>query len=65
MTEAQDGRPKGTGLGLALIYGIVKMHRGHISANSNADSAKGPTGTTFKIQIPRSNKYGKAESSYS
>lgn len=44
---------KGTGLGLALIYGIVKMHRGHVSVNSNTDPAKGMTGTTFKIQIPR------------
>ncbi|HNX23747.1 MAG TPA: [Fe-Fe] hydrogenase large subunit C-terminal domain-containing protein [Spirochaetota bacterium] len=44
---------KGTGLGLALIYGIVKMHRGHVSVNSNTDNRKGPTGTTFKIQIPR------------
>ena len=44
---------KGTGLGLLLIYGIVKMHRGHVSVNSNSDNEKGPTGTTFKIQIPR------------
>ena len=44
---------KGTGLGLALIYGIVKMHRGHVSVNSNNDPGKGATGTSFKIQIPR------------
>lgn len=44
---------KGTGLGLSLIYGIVKMHRGNVSVNSNDDPEKGPTGTTFKIQIPR------------
>lgn len=44
---------KGTGLGLPLIYGIVKMHKGQINVNSNADPAKGPTGTTFKITIPR------------
>lgn len=44
---------KGTGLGLALIYGIVKMHRGNVSVNSNNDPGKGATGTTFKIQIPR------------
>ncbi|MEI6852434.1 MAG: [Fe-Fe] hydrogenase large subunit C-terminal domain-containing protein [Bacteroidota bacterium] len=44
---------KGTGLGLPLIYGIVKMHRGQISIESNADVSKGPTGTTFKIKIPR------------
>ena len=44
---------KGTGLGLPLIYGIVKMHKGQISANSNTDPDKGPTGTSFKIVIPR------------
>jgi iron only hydrogenase large subunit-like protein/nitrogen-specific signal transduction histidine kinase len=44
---------KGTGLGLPLIYGIVKMHRGQITVDSNAEKSKGPTGTTFKIKIPR------------
>ncbi len=43
---------KGTGLGLSLIYGIIKMHRGHVSVNSNNDPDKGQTGTTFKIKIP-------------
>lgn len=44
---------KGTGLGLPIIYGIVKMHKGNISVVSNADKQKGPTGTTFSITIPR------------
>jgi signal transduction histidine kinase/iron only hydrogenase large subunit-like protein len=44
---------KGTGLGLPIIYGIVKMHKGSISVKSNADLLKGPTGTTFTITIPR------------
>lgn len=44
---------KGTGLGLPLIYGIVKMHRGQISVVSNADPWKGDTGTTFTIRLPR------------
>lgn len=44
---------KGTGLGLPLVYGIVKMHKGKISVKSNHDPAKGPTGTTFTIEIPR------------
>jgi signal transduction histidine kinase len=44
---------KGTGLGLALIYGIVKMHKGKIRVESNADPAEGSTGTTFRIILPR------------
>jgi len=44
---------KGTGLGLALIYGIVKMHKGKIHVSSNADPAQGATGTTFRITLPR------------
>ncbi len=44
---------KGTGLGLATAYGVVKMHKGQITAESNDDPKKGPTGTSFKIMIPR------------
>jgi nitrogen-specific signal transduction histidine kinase len=44
---------KGTGLGLAVVYGIVKMHRGRITVKSNADPAKGATGTTFTLVLPR------------
>lgn len=43
----------GTGLGLATAYGVVKMHKGHITAESNNIPAKGPTGTSFKIMLPR------------
>ncbi|MBN2519386.1 MAG: 4Fe-4S binding protein [Bacteroidales bacterium] len=43
----------GTGLGLATAYGIVKMHKGQISVESNADKDRGPTGTTFEIKLPR------------
>lgn len=47
------GIGKGTGLGLPLVYGIVKMHKGKIDVKSNADPEKGPTGTTFKVSFPR------------
>ncbi len=47
------GPGHGTGLGLATAYGIVKMHKGQISVESNTDPSKGPTGTSFKIVLPR------------
>lgn len=46
---------KGTGLGLPLVYGIIKMHSGKISVVSNDDPAKGKTGTSFIIKLPRIN----------
>ena len=42
---------KGTGLGLASVYGIVKSHEGYI----NAESKKG-RGTTFFIYLPAAEK---------
>lgn len=53
-TTKQSGQ--GTGLGLSVIYGIIKMHHGDISVNSNCEPEKGPTGTTFKIRLPRKSK---------
>lgn len=44
---------KGTGLGLAVTYGIIKMHRGDILVESNSDPETGPTGTVFTINLPR------------
>lgn len=47
---------KGTGLGLPLIYGIVKMHKGKIEVTSNTDPEKGATGTSFVITLPRNSE---------
>lgn len=47
------GIGKGTGLGLATIYGIAKMHHGTITVDSNTEPEKGPTGTSFKVSIPK------------
>ncbi|HET6485556.1 MAG TPA: ATP-binding protein, partial [Spirochaetia bacterium] len=38
---------KGTGMGLSIVYGVVKMHAGDISVDSQVGA-----GTTFTVRIP-------------
>lgn len=41
---------EGTGLGLSVVHGIIKSHKGEISVSANL-----PKGTIFKIKLPIKN----------
>lgn len=40
-------KPKGTGMGLSVVYGIISRHNGEIEVNSEVGK-----GTTFTIRLP-------------
>ena len=40
-------KKRGTGLGLSVVYGIIKLHKGNIEVESST-----PKGTAFKITLP-------------
>jgi signal transduction histidine kinase len=46
-TARRDGQPRGTGLGLAVTYGIIQEHSGKIHVESQVGS-----GTTFYLEFP-------------
>jgi PAS domain S-box-containing protein len=46
-TNPQAGQHKGTGLGLAVTYGILQEHAGKISVESQVG-----VGTTFRLEFP-------------
>ena len=49
-------KPKGSGLGLATVYSIIKRHEGEIEVKSQPN-----LGTTFIIYLPASTKREKSE----
>jgi len=48
-TKPQEGEHKGTGLGLAVSYGIMQEHAGKIHVESEPG-----VGTTFQLEFPAS-----------
>ena len=47
-TTKTQGPDRGTGLGLATVYGIVELHEGTIEIDAGIDGR----GTTFRVRLP-------------
>jgi signal transduction histidine kinase len=50
-TAVKDGQRRGTGLGLAVTYGIMQEHAGKIRVESQPGA-----GTTFALEFPLKGK---------
>lgn len=46
--EGEFKRPKGTGLGLTIVFEMIKLHKGYVWAESDLGK-----GTTFKFVLPK------------
>lgn len=46
--EGEFKRPKGTGLGLTIVFEMIKLHNGYVWAESDIGK-----GTTFKFTLPK------------
>ncbi len=58
-TSPREGQGRGTGLGLAVTYGIIQEHAGKIRVESNPGA-----GTTFVLDFPLSRKSAHSKAEY-